>query len=418
MTDTPISMRWEYRDDKSKKAYELYLLQRDGGWVVDFGYGRIGGDLKLGTKTKAALAYPVAFQVLGDEVKERMGKQYTQVSGQVLIFHNGVAVGVTGYDQGVTVKDGVLVPAPGPVAPVGDNSKVDTGFRPQLLNEIAMSARKRGESLFEYYLRQAYTFLYSADWHAQRKHNGVRLILIWDKGEVTGANRKGESRAVPPNVAATFAKAMTKRKLARTVVDGELVGETYWVFDLLVYDGNDWSHRVFSDRVMHLAKLNDGSPDVRMVDVAETPPQKILMLRDLLTEYRKGGKTYCAAEGMVFKKRGATVKTGRPNSGGDQMKLKFWRDVDVIIIKQNGNKRSVAMGLLDNGVMVEMGNITIPANYDIPTPGQVAKVRFLTCLEGGSLVQPQYEGTRDDKNAKECTLSQIVFYPESLGETE
>jgi len=46
--------------------------------------------------------------------------------------------------------------------------------------------------------------------------------------------------------------------------------------------------------------------------------------------------------------------------------------------------------------VVEVGNVTIPVNYEIPTVGKYIEVKYLYAFPGGSLIQPVYLGERDD----------------------
>jgi bifunctional non-homologous end joining protein LigD len=119
-------------------------------------------------------------------------------------------------------------------------------------------------------------------------------------------------------------------------------------------------------------------------------------------------------EGIVFKRWAATYTPGRPSSGGDMLKCKFWATLSAIVTKRNGTKRSVALHLLgDKSVVIPMGNCTIPANAEIPQAGAVVEIRYLYCypLPGGSLYQPIYLGQRDDVYPYECSISQLKFKP-------
>jgi len=106
-------------------------------------------------------------------------------------------------------------------------------------------------------------------------------------------------------------------------------------------------------------------------------------------------------EGVVFKKLDAKFTEGRPSSGGNMLKLKFWSSCSCIVVRQHKSKRSVEVALGD----VNMGSITIPPNYDVPEPGDIVEVKYLYVVaEGGSLYQPIYLGKRDDVDASECTI--------------
>ena len=397
-----ITQRWEHREGRNA-AYEIYVLPEGGGWVVNFANGSIGGTLRHGTKTPdGPVAREEAMALLAKLEKERKGKGYKPVTG--------------------VLTSGPIGSAPAPKPPVGTvtDDKIDTGVRVQLLNEIIHLPKQSGEPDLERLIRSAAGYIFSAEWLGQQKRNGERNPIVWDGGELTGANRVGEQRVVPPDVAEALLPRVDHLK--RTVLDGEMEGGVWYCFDLLEYNGVDWRNRDFSDRAARAKQVIDSAPAhpaVQWVEVATTPNQKLRMLQALYAIYQDGNDPFCAAEGMVFKKRQSKYTANRPNSGGNQMKLKFWRDVDVVIVAQKPGKRSVMTGLYNaQGKLEEMGYITIPANHDIPKPGMVAKVRYLTCQRNGSLYQPQYEGVRTDKRPAECTRSQLVYWPGGPGEVD
>jgi bifunctional non-homologous end joining protein LigD len=117
-------------------------------------------------------------------------------------------------------------------------------------------------------------------------------------------------------------------------------------------------------------------------------------------------------EGVVFKEKAAKHAPGRPASGGSQLKYKFVATASCVVARQNG-KRSVALELIDGvGKRFRIGNVTIPANHEMPAVGAVAEVRYLYAFpNGGSLYQPIFLGMRDDIEVSACT-----FHNSSIGQ--
>lgn len=390
----PVNIRLENTQGTSSKAYEIYMFPEGGGWRVNYANGKIGGTLQNGTKTPNG---PVSREE-ADALVAALLKDKTK----------------GGYE----IKKGATV-----TAPVGSTDKVDTGLRVQLLNEIPHLPRQPNESDLDRLIRSAAGYIFSAEWIGQQKHNGHRVPLIWDGGELVGSNRNGEERPIPAEVAGPLAALYKQGNITkRTELDGELVGSVWYGFDLTMYNGQDWRDRQFEDRARQaqylLAGIHKSYTSVVWSEIATTPTQKVRMLQDLYATYQKDGRTFCGAEGMVFKKRQSKYTAGRPGSGGNQMKLKFWRDVDFVVMAGKAGKRSVVMGLYVDGVLIPHGNITIPANYDIPKAGQVATARYLTILANGKFVQPQFEGVRTDKRQEECTDRQLIYWPGIDGEGE
>lgn len=91
-----------------------------------------------------------------------------------------------------------------------------------------------------------------------------------------------------------------------------------------------------------------------------------------------------------------------------QLKHNFVATVSAVVEKVNA-KRSVAVSLLDGEVWTPMGNVTVPANQDIPAVGEVVEVRYQYAIPGGSLFQPTLLGVRDDIETQECVVGQLKY---------
>jgi bifunctional non-homologous end joining protein LigD len=128
---------------------------------------------------------------------------------------------------------------------------------------------------------------------------------------------------------------------------------------------------------------------------------------------------------VVFKRLKAAHSAGRPNSGGDQLKLKFYEMASVIVMALTKGKRSVEMGVVKapavhpkaalmpakfqvDGV-VPIGSVTIPANQEIPAVGSVCEVRYLYTYPTGSMFQTTYLRPRTDVDPEECHAAQLKF---------
>jgi bifunctional non-homologous end joining protein LigD len=70
----------------------------------------------------------------------------------------------------------------------------------------------------------------------------------------------------------------------------------------------------------------------------------------------------------------------------------------------------VEISLLKGRNLVSCGNVTIPANHQVPPVGAVVEVRYLYAFrESGVLFQPVYLGQRDDVDPGECLAAQLKF---------
>jgi bifunctional non-homologous end joining protein LigD len=340
-TELP-SVELAYREGSSDKVYRAAVEAQGGGFVVNFAYGRRGASLAAGTKTQAPVALGEALSVYERLVKSKLAKGYTPTGAMGL---------------GMNLAE----------------ERKDTGLRAMLLNPITED--------------QAEPYLRDSDWCAQEKFDGKRILVRKTATGVEAANRNGMATGFPTPIADRL-----MRVEGDFVIDGELVGDMFFAFDILENMGHDWRPYGYHYRLVALRALLE-ELEFGPVSVVETyrDDQKRAAVALLRTENK---------EGVVFKNLEAPWMAGRPASGGNALKLKFWASCSCIVARVNG-KRSVELAL--GGVSV--GNVTIPANQEIPIAGQVVEVRYLYVTgPGGSLYQPVYLGTRDDVSAGDCTV--------------
>jgi bifunctional non-homologous end joining protein LigD len=270
----------------------------------------------------------------------------------------------------------------------GPGTKSNSGIILQLSNQIE---KEQFEDL-----------MVDDDWVMQEKFDGHRRAIKKDNTDVLGINRKGEYVPIPHQISRQIS-GMSQNSF---IADGELMGEKIVLFDLLSLNGTARILSSYADRLQSLNKIMEAMANVEVISTAFTAEEK----RNLYTRImaRNG-------EGVVFKRLSSKYNGGRPNSGGDHLKFKFYETASFIVIRSN-KKRSVGMGLFDSveGTLVDVGNVTIPPNFDIPEVDQIIEVRYLYAYEGGSIYQPTYLGVRTDIDRFECTLDQIKFKPEPV----
>lgn len=359
MQETSISLY--YKDARSNKEYHAQLQAKDGGFIVAFQYGPRGGTLTSGVKTAAPVPYEKAKKTYDKLLAEKIGKGYTPGETQSAFV-------------GTSLEERF------------------TGIVPQLLNSITES--------------QAQSLMQDPNWVMQEKYDGHRRLAQKTEQQLLGINRKGLTTRLPQEVAEGLE---TLGSFAPFIVDGELVGSSYFVFDVLELKGADLRNESVESRLSALEQLREaltaaGVTAVIVTTTARSSDDK----RALYERIKTAGR-----EGVVFKQVASTYVAGRPSSGGNQLKLKFTHSASVFVANRNPTKRSVAIELLDGeGKRVNVGNVSIPANYDIPAVGAVVEVEYLYAFEGGSLFQPQYKGVRDDLDpASACVLSQLHYKP-------
>ncbi|OBG22753.1 hypothetical protein A5768_23585 [Mycolicibacterium fortuitum] len=70
----------------------------------------------------------------------------------------------------------------------------------------------------------------------------------------------------------------------------------------------------------------------------------------------------------------------------------------------------MGVSLLNGDEWQTVGNVTVPANQNVPQLGDVVEVRYLYAAQiGGALYQPVLLGVRDDVEPAECVVTQLKF---------
>jgi bifunctional non-homologous end joining protein LigD len=341
-----------YRQGSSDKVYHAVIEPQGEGYVVNIAYGRRGSTMSTGTKTQTPVDHETAARIFTKLVNEKKAK---------------------GYTEG---PDGT---------PYQNTNKEDrvTGLLPQLLNPIDEQEVKR--------------LLKDPSWALQEKFDGRRVLIRKVGAEIHGINRKGLLIGLPSPIVVGAHKITSD-----FILDGECVGDVLYAFDLLDWDGEDLRTKPYQRRFVKLSSLLN-RPDITHIEFVETatdPANKERLFRHLQAERK---------EGVVFKRLDAPYTPGRPNSGGNQVKHKFYATCSAVVAIIN-DKRSVELRLLNGKGWIPCGNVTIPPNFKVPAVGEVVEVRFLYAFrESNALYQPVYLGPRQDLGQHECVLSQLKY---------
>jgi bifunctional non-homologous end joining protein LigD len=339
-----------YKQGSSDKIYQTGIQQVDGGYTVNFAYGRRGSTMNTGTKTQSPVSYAEAKAIYDKLIKEKTSK---------------------GYTPG---EDGT---------PYQHTDKNSTGIQCQLLNPID------GDQIEKLIADPAYWM--------QPKYDGRRLLMRKQEDKITGINRLGLEIGLPDTLIRDANNCDVE-----FIIDGECVGEILYAFDVLLVGDDEIGGCRYTERYLRLMNLL-ASFQHRSIQLAQTvfdEKQK----RELFDKLKAAN-----AEGVVFKHIDAPYIAGRPASGGPQLKYKFCETASFIVGNCNA-KRSVSLMLIAGKKLVDAGNVTIPPNRKIPGNGTIVECRYLYAFkESGSIYQPVYLGPRDDIEARECTTAQLKY---------
>ena len=378
-----------YQGGGSDKVYQVSLEgTNNAGYIVKFAFGRRGAFLKEGTKTSGPVPYSEAKEIYDDLVHIKEAKGYSPGPHYKNGIHPPTAPTTT------TTKASKAVSVPVVTTPVvakkqSVNSAANfSGITPQLLNFIEED--------------KALELLEDNNYIAQEKKDGKRTMVLTEDRVARGINKKGFNIGLAQGICDEAAKSPED-----LLLDGEDVNCKLWAFDILKRGDDDLRKLPYSERFKQLQEVHyfyfDGE-DIGLVRSASTTKEKKELFEALQNE---------GAEGIVFKRASAIYTPGRPNTGGDQLKYKFYETASVLVSSQN-NKRSVGFQVLDGTTWIDVGNVTIPPNKNIPASQTVIEVRYLYAYPGGSLFQVVYLGERDDVDKDECTIDQLKYKQETL----
>jgi len=348
-----------YREGSSDKVYRAEITSADGGFVVNFAYGRRGATLQTGTKTQAPVPYDQAKKIFDKLVQEKTAKGYTPGEDGTPYQHT-------------------------------DKANEVSGILPQLLNAIGDAQVQR--------------FIDDPDYVSQEKFDGRRLIIRKEGAAINAINRKGLLCGLPSPVLQEIRDIP-----GDLILDGEAIGDVFWAFDILRLHAIDLRPQPYRDRLFALVQvISRDFGFLKLADTAATREEKAALLERMESENR---------EGVVFKRLDAPYTPGRPNFGGSQYKYKLYATASFIVGKTNA-KRSVTLTLFDGDKVVSAGNVTIPPNHAIPRSGAVVEIRYLYAYRGGCIYQPIYLGPRDDIDPADCVISQLKFKPDPVTTAE
>jgi bifunctional non-homologous end joining protein LigD len=341
-----------YKDGGSDKVYQAQIEESNGAYIVNFQYGKRNSTLSTGCKTANPVELPDAKKIYDKLIKEKKAKGYAEgESGAVF--------------QSQSFEDRV------------------TGIYPQLPNTL-----KGDEEVLVGYFD-------NDEWVLQEKFDGRRLITQKIGNKVTAINKKGLSILMPQSIED---KLNTMKEDA--VFDGEIIGENYYIYDIMEFDGKNLREEPVSKRLEKLYSL----PIADIVAKTSYTPEQKKATFIKLKETKK--------EGIVLKKRNSQYIPGKPASGGNQLKFRFFETSTFHVTKHSKKARSIEVSVYDeNGKQYILGKVSVPVNWEMPEIGSFVEVKYAHCFVDGALYHSVYLGPRDDQDISNCTLSQIKFKP-------
>ena len=319
------------------KVYTLWLEPATSGWTVEAQWGRRGGPMQAGAKTPKTVSREDAEKVYEKTLKEKRAKGY----------HEGEDA--PAFSQ---IKDAV-----------------DTGLRPMLLTDASAEDPE--------------LYLTDPSWGAQEKMNGKRIMIRTTTGGVVGSNRRGLECPIPEILLKELASWDGD-------LDGELIGDIYYAFDLLEIDGRDLRGESYLERHTELVAFRPTLNHVKVVPLVVGEKAKRALYEKLKADRK---------EGIVWKRlKGHGYIPGKIENiqKAIAVKMKFYSEAVVTILRLNKAKQSIGVGMLKDLQVVSVGNVTVPTKYlSQIVVGGLIRVRYLYATEASQLYQPTLDPTSD-----------------------
>jgi len=244
-----------FTNGSSDKEYRAWIEAAEGGYSVLFAYGRRGSALTTGTKTTSPVTREKAQVIFDKLVASKTSKGYTPAADGTPYLHS---------------------------------DKQASGLLPQLLT-VADEA-------------EAARLIDHPEWAMQEKFDGKRLMIRKTGDTVEAINKLG----LVVGLSAAIAAAVSALP-GDVTLDGEAIGDRYWVFDLLSRGGDDLTGRPYRDRYATLTELLDGADAaLGLASIWTQPTEKADTLESLRQRNAEGaGGAGIAAD--VFAGWGAGV---------------------------------------------------------------------------------------------------------------
>lgn len=195
------STRLFYKDGSSDKEYHAAINEVEEDYTVTFAFGRRGTALSAGAKTLAPVTLEKAQAIYDKLVAEKTAKGYMP-DGTGALFAQSDAAGRV------------------------------SGLHPQLLNSIGEDA--------------AQAYLADDSWCLQEKFDGKRIMAAVVSGTAEGSNRKGLFVSMPQEISDALSR------LPDCILDGELLGGSYRVFDLVTLGPDSLRDLPYKERYARL----------------------------------------------------------------------------------------------------------------------------------------------------------------------
>ena len=413
-------VRLTFQQGNSNKEYNIEVAQVGSTDTYDviFAHGGIGKSLRRGKKNDTPLTLEDAFAIAVKLERSKIKRGYVvsfkddriKEMAEAAKHVNSLKAPVPGLDQIKVTRTAQDVDIDEPAFVLSDLDIIsdfqrnqppaqEAVFAPQLLNFVTP---ERAAQIIDEEWTETY--------FCQLKADGERRPVTCNSGNIEAYNKRGFVVDLNPDFVADIS-ALAGDKGKTLFIDCEDMGsQGLFIFDVLAYDGVDYSQAPFEERANCLKQIAIDADELGLTKLTVLMPVTIDSPQAVLNAVDSSASNQ--EEGIVLRRGSSIYTAGRPNKEGDALKIKNLNTASVIVLEKTPNKRSVKIGLYNaNKQLVDVGKVTIPANHDVPISGRIVEVQYLYVNgQNGALFQPVYKGDRSHElEHKECHTGQLVY---------
>lgn len=247
-----------------------------------------------------------------------------------------------------------------------------------------------------------YKYIDDENYAIEQKMDGHRILIRIDEGRITEVwNRKGE-RSQHYQTMTSSSWQDDVHPLGSLILDGELIGDKLYCFDMPYLVGTISLHTAHHYRKLALDLLfehlggDEASNHLKRVNSAVDKDEKLKLV--VRCHQQK-------AEGVVIKDRNAPYVQEKTDK---MLKMKFTSNADVVIIGTGiKGKESASLGVYNMfGELKDIGRCSLIGKEEV-VPGDVIEVEYLYATDKLRLVQARMKFKREDKTPLDCHISQI-----------
>ncbi len=299
-------------------------------------------------------------------------------------------------------------PAPAPVNPNGPFGGMPGAAAAPVPAPAGISMVEPVEVMVE----RAMDFLADPAWVMHLVKGGDRLLVGVAAGKAFAVNERGEAPALPRKV--VEALVAFGRPL---LMEGELVQDTLYGWDLLESDGTDLRKVSYMERHFELTYLICGTEQTSIKPVfledSDNKGPFLLMAQDE------------GAEGVIFRFREGNYPGTAPASEDMPQRFSFQATGSFMVIGVIGQTLEVGLHPINKGdryhelpvewrglpvdMTLPMGFVEVLHGQPVPEVGSVVEVAYSYAAPGGVLEGAILTRLREDLTKADCTVAQIRF---------